>query len=42
LQENKPLGAERSDALSRRRENYAIRQEMETDEERQLRSANVN
>jgi len=34
------MSAERSDALSRRRENYAISREMETNEERQLRSAN--
>ena len=30
----------RSDALSRRRENYAMRREIETDEEREFRSAN--
>ena len=31
---------ERNDALSRRRQNYRLRRDMETDEERQSRSAN--
>ena len=31
---------ERNDALSRRRQNYRLRRDMETDEERQLRSTN--
>jgi len=34
------LSSKRSDALSRRRENYAIWREIKTDEEREFRSAN--